>query len=165
MRFLACQQVTRTDAALHCRVCEGKGSNYEQQAYKACSQLNCIEAWAVEAYALQGKVQHEGEVLNLGRHSWDIMLLNPAGVLIEVQGEQHISKHNTQPNSNDTTLEHRASKDYALAAAAQDAGFSVVWLLPGTPEQQRGRLQRWCAIIKQAVDDKINGEVPKLYMA
>lgn len=165
VRYLACQQVTRTSAALHCRVCEGKGSSYEQEAYKACNQLKCIKAWAVEAYALHGQIEHQGEVLDLGRHSWDIMVVKPAGVLIEVQGEQHISKLNTQPKSHDTSLDLRASRDYVLAAAAQHAGFNVVWLCPGNPSQQRGRQRRWRAAIMRAVDDKVNGKAPKLYMA
>jgi hypothetical protein len=151
MRVMACQQVTRTKAALPCRKCEGGGSPYEKEAYAACDASTLITAWAAEAHAVQETVQHQGLDLYAGRHSYDILVLQPARVLVEVQGEQHSTKLNTQANNPDASLDDRVSRDHALAAAAKAAGYSVVWLHVGAQHTQVNRRQQWQGTIEAAV--------------
>jgi len=99
-------------------------------------------------------------VVNLSRHAWDIVTAPPLKIVAEVQGEQHIDKLNTQSNNNDHDLASRAYRDQALAAGALQQGWSVLWLQLG---DQRGRKQRWTALLQQAVQDVAAGEAPKLY--
>jgi hypothetical protein len=160
MRYMQCQQVTRTGAALPCRACQGFGSSYEKTAYAACNRVPQVKAWAAEAHAVRGQYEHEGQLFSISRHSWDIVILKPCRVLIEVQGEQHTCKLNTQANSNDDSLASRHSRDRALAEAAVALGYSVVWLLPG---EERGRLRRWTALIEQAVRDRKDKDIIKIY--
>lgn len=151
MRVMSVQQVTRTDAALPCRICEGKGSSYELEAYAACDDSTVITAYAAEAYAVQETVGFEGGELYAGRHSYDIIVLEPGKVIVEVQGEQHSSKLNTQANSADASLANRVSRDNALREAAKAAGFSVVWLNVEAAHTQTDRRQQWRKTIEDAV--------------
>lgn len=151
MRVMSCQQVTRTDAALPCRVCKGKGSSYEREAYAALDESTLITAWAAEAYVVQETVVHEWEEVNASRHSYDIAVLEPGKVLVEVQGEQHSSKLNTQANNADASLADRVGRDAALAAAAKAAGYSVVWLRVEAAHTQTNRRQQWRGTIERAV--------------
>lgn len=140
--------MTRNSRSLSCRVCAGQGSSLEQLAYKILDQSTAVGAFAVEAYAVSGQVQHEGQLLQVNRHAWDVVLLQPAGLLIEVQGEQHSSKLMTKRNCQDSSLSSRISRDHALAAAALEAEFCVLWLSPG---KERNRKARWTRAIKLAL--------------
>lgn len=151
MRYLQCQQVTRTDAALPCRVCKRRGSRYEREAYAACDASTLITAWAVEAHAVNLTVEHEGVDVYAGRHRYDIVVLEPGKGLVEVQGEQHSSKLNTQAKNADASLADRVSRDKALAAAAKAAGYSVVWLNVEAAHTQTHRRQQWRETIERAV--------------
>ena len=147
----AADTISRDLRALQCRVCAGKGSRYEQQAYKLLDNMACITSYAVEVHAVQGIVDFEGVDLDLGAHRWDILLLQPARVLIAVQGEQHDDKPDTREHSSSAGLDDSAvvaARDRALAAGAVEQGFQVVWLVPGA---DRGRSQRWRRVIKLAV--------------
>lgn len=145
---------------LHCKVCRKHGSSHEQIAYAVFNSCRQVARFAVEAYALKGVYQHEDMVVNLSRHAWDIVTAPPLKIVAEVQGEQHIDKLNTQSNNNDHDLASRAYRDQALAAGALQQGWSVLWLQLG---DQRGRKQRWTALLQQAVQDVAAGEAPKLY--
>jgi hypothetical protein len=92
------------------------------------------------------------------------MLLQPARVLIAVQGEQHHSKIDTRRNSRSRTeaeLAASMARDYALAAAARRQHYHVVWLLPG---QKVGRTARWRKAIKQAIAAAAAKEKPQLHI-
>ena len=78
-------------------------------------------------------------------------MLQPGRVLVEVQGEQHSTKLNTQANNPDASLADRVSRDHALAAAAKAAGYSVVWLNVGAAHTQVNRRQQWRKTIEGAV--------------
>lgn len=159
-RLLSCQRIKRTSEALLCRVCRKQGSSLEKLLYLILNQLACIYAFAVEAYAVSGEIQHEGETVNLGRHSWDVLTIDPAKLLIEVQGQQHSTKLMTKRNCRDSSLSSRASRDRALAKAAVEAGFYVLWLDAG---EERGRKARWTAAIKQVLSDMADKKPPQLY--
>lgn len=162
VRYMSCHAVSNSNRALNCRVCADKGSSYEKALYNILDQLACVEHYAVEAYAISGQYQHEGKLLNVSKHAWDVVLPPPLNIVLEVQGEQHVSKLDTRRNSNDQTLADRASRDHGLAAAAQQAGFQVVWLQAADEATRR---RSWRQVIKQAVHDAEAGRPPRLYMA
>jgi len=134
---------------------------HEKSAYAILDQMTCIKHYATEAYAIKGQVLHAGQQLQLNKHAWDVMLAPPYRVLIEVQGEQHITKLDTRRNSNDSSLADRSSRDSALAAAAQDAGYSVLWLVVGADKGQR---RRWKQAITRVMHDADAHMPPKLYI-
>lgn len=105
----------------------------------------------------------DGQIHNVAKKAWDIELIDPAQILIEVQGEQHSSKLNTQPNNNDQSLGHRASLDHEYAQAALRANYSVVWLELREGEQDEPRCRRWLHTIEQAIQDKLHNKEVKLY--
>lgn len=160
VRYLSCKRVQISRQSLHCKVCCGLGSSHEQLAYAVFDQNKKINRYAVEAYALKGDFEHDGTVVNLNRHAFDIVTAPPLRIIAEVQGEQHITKLNTKANSNDDSLASRACRDDALAAAAVAQGWSVLWLQLG---EQRGRKRRWTALLSQAVKDAADGKAPRLY--
>lgn len=150
---------------MSCRVCrqlKNRGSSHEQVAYRVFDSCKYIQEYAVEAYALQGQYMCNGQTKELGRHAWDIITAPPLKILAEVQGEQHVSKKNTQEHNNEEELADRAAKDKALAAAAVDQGYSVLWL-QCTPKY--GRKKRWAELLQQAIQDALSGVQPKLYQA
>lgn len=159
-RFLSMDRVTRVGGHLHCRVCAGGGSSYEQQCYKLLDRMVDIQAYAVEACAVPGKVQFQGGVLHVGKHKWDVVLLQPAKVLIAVQGEQHTSKEDTRRNNRGHDLADQKARDMALAQAAISSGYHVVWLHPG---DRRGLSARWQVAIQAAIDAVRARQAPKLY--
>ena len=150
---------------LRCRVCSQQGSTYEKELYRLLDCHRCVKAYAVEAHAVQGQVQYSGGVVVLGRQRWDVVLLEPAGVLIAVQGEHHHSKPDTRRNSSSrcqAALSATIARDQAVATGAIQQGFQVVWLLPG---RQCGRTRRWAAVIDQAIGDAAAGRKAKLHIA
>lgn len=153
---------TRT---LRCRVCSQQGSAYEKELYRLLDCHRCVKAYAVEAHAVQGLVQYSGGVVVMGRQRWDVVLLEPAGVLIAVQGEHHHSKPDTRRNSSSrcqAALSATIARDQAVATGAIQQGFQVVWLLPG---RQCGRTRRWAAVIDQAIGDAAAGRKAKLHIS
>lgn len=150
--------------ALRCRICAQHGSSYEKEVYRLLSKKKAVTAFAAEAHAVQGRVRCQGGWVDVGRHRWDLMLLQPAYVLIAVQGEQHHSKLDTRRNSRSRTeaeLADSMARDYALAKAAVTQQFQVVWLLPG---RERGRSTRWEKAIERAIAAATAKEEPQLHM-
>lgn len=150
---------------LRCRVCQQQGSTYEKELYRILDRHRCVKAYAVEAHAVQGQVKYEGVVVVLGRQRWDVVLLQPPGVLIAVQGEQHHSKPDTRRNSRSrckAALNDTITRDHVVAAGATQQCFQVVWLVPG---KTAGRTRRWTAVINQAIDDAAAGRKGKLHIA
>lgn len=155
-RYLACQQVSRSSKSLACRVCQKTGSSYEKIVYNILDKLAAVRAYAVEAYAVQGQHQHADELVNLNRHAYDVLTLQPANMLIEVQGEQHSTKLMRKTKGTDGTLQQRSNKDTALRDGAVEQGCYVLWLIPGNA---RGRTSRWRSAI-QGMLSSIEAKVP-----
>lgn len=154
-----------TADSLSCRVCrelKNRGSSHEQVAYKVFDSSQYIQQYAVEAYTLKGQYICNGQTKDLGQHPWDIATAPPLKILAEVQGEQHDSKQYTQENNLEEDLSDRSAKDKALAAAAVERGYSVLWL---QCEPKYGRKKRWAKLLQQAVQDAEAGMQPKLYAA
>lgn len=122
-----------------------------------------VEQYAVECCSIASKQQltigPEQRTLNLNMHSWDVMLLQPHGLLIEVQGEGHKSKADTRQNNDDITIADRVGIDHALAEAAKAHGFSVLWAHVGL---ERGRAARWRIGLKAALAHVKAGLPPTL---
>lgn len=149
---------------MRCRICARHGSGYEKEVYRLLNTLKDVTAFAAEAHAVQGRVRYQGGWVDVGRHRWDLMLLQPARVLIAVQGEQHHSKLDTRRNSRsrtETDLADSMARDYALAAAARQQHFQVVWLVPG---RTAGHTARWRKAIKQAIAAAVAKEEPQLHV-
>jgi hypothetical protein len=167
--YAASDTISRETGTLACRICKDKVSSdpsqLEDELYTILNKHQGIRAFAVEAHAVQGTEQWEGGELDLGRQRWDVMLVQPAGVLIAVQGDQHHSKLDSRANSssqNEADLAATMARDKALADAAVQQGFQVVWLLPG---ESRGRARRWHAAINQALEQAKLGGKGKLHVA
>ena len=156
--------VSRGLKTLQCRMCKRMrihGSKYEKEAYSLLDSMDEITQYAAEVHAVQCTIQFEGGQLDLGYHRWDILVLQPARVLIAVQGEQHDDIPDTRKNSISADLDSSMARDRALAAAAVGEGFQVVWL---RPKDQDGRTARWKAGIQQALVAAVNNEAGKLHM-
>lgn len=156
--------ISRSLKPLKCRVCSKGGSSYEKQAYRLLDSMPEVTEYAAEVHALQGTTELEGEQLDLGSHRWDILVLQPARVLLAVQGEQHDEKPDNRGNSISADLDSSIARDHALAAAAQvygEGGFHVVWLIP---RDHRGRSERWRSVIKQALAAAVHKEPKQLYI-
>jgi hypothetical protein len=162
MAYLAVDTVMRNAGVVQCRVCRGRGSDYEQEAYSVLDTITEIQAYAVEAHAVTSSTVLADLAESLGQHPWDVMLLKPGKVLIEVQGEQHTHKDDTRRNNRGATVADQHCRDTQLADAAVAAGFAVVWLVPG---DSVGRSLRWRAAIKLAVADMQAHKAPRLYVA
>ena len=163
------QQASRGGGVFACRVCARKGSGPEQAMHKLLEAEQQVELFAVEACALSSPRLLEtaaGGTLHVGRKRWDAVLLAPANLLIEVQGEQHHSKLCTRAHNLDADLADRLDKDQRLAAAAQAAGFSVLWLCVGEAhETRRARAARWAASLRQAVMHVQAHKPPTLFVS
>jgi hypothetical protein len=112
---------------------------------------------------LQLEVAGSSKGLWLNMHRWDVVLIEPHSLLIEVQGEQHIDKEDGRRNNRGDTLADRQAKDQALADAALADGFSVLWLHPGAANNVRGRAARWAAAVQEAVQHVTNHKRPYLF--
>jgi hypothetical protein len=151
--------------ALRCRVCARQGSTYEQELYRILDRHRCVTAYAVEAHAVQGRVKCAGQWVVLGRQRWDVQLLQPARVLIAVQGEQHHSKLDTRRNSSsrcEAALAATIARDRAIAEGAIRQQFQVVWLLP---VKSAGHSRRWTAAINTAMQAAAAGSKGSLHVA
>lgn len=156
--------VSRSLNTLQCRMCKRmrkRASKYEREAYSLLNSMDEITEYAAEVHAVQCAFEYEGGQLDLRNHRWDILVLQPARVLLAVQGEQHDDIPDTRKNSISANLDSSMSRDSALAAAAVGQGFQVVWL---RPKDQDGRSVRWKAGIQQALAAAVNNEAGKLHM-
>lgn len=152
--------VSRRSTSLKCRVCKGGGSQHEQRVYKLLDNYQDVQQYATEVHAVQGIVDFNGLQLNMGRHRWDILVMQPAQILIAVQGEQHNSNPDTRENSISSNLAEIIARDEALAAGAIEHGFHVVWLCPG---DEHGRNRRWLHTITTALQQAQAGMEAKLH--
>lgn len=160
--YMSLARLTVTAAACRCKVCLNQGSSYDRLAYHIWDDLQAIEAYAVEAHAVTDEMLPAGNPVSVSRHRFDLMMIKPAKILGEVQGEGHSSKPIIRPQSIDSSLHSRVQRDYELADAATAAGYSIIWYIPG---DESTRLQRWRDKTLEAIADQQASEPPKLYVA
>lgn len=172
-RFLQVGRLQRAGAAaLKCRVCaRGAGSGvseHERLAYACLDSEPLIEHYAVEAYSLTSSeraVLSDGKSVCIGQHRWDAMTLSPPNLLIEVHGEEHTRKLDTRAHNSDSSLLARQEQDWLLAAAAQAAGFSVLWLYEDASVGRQHLHARWAAMLREAVAHVRAERAPALFAA
>jgi hypothetical protein len=117
--------------ALNCRVCLGGGSKWEHLLYDLLDKEELVELYAVEAFSLSKPAQpvmQEGVVVHPEEKRWDVTLVVPGGLLIEMHGEGHNTRLLSKANNTDSSLAERRLKDWLYAQTALDQGWSVLWL-------------------------------------
>lgn len=70
----------------------------------------------------------KGVQVHPARKRWDVTVVVPGGLLIEMQGEGHSSRLVSKANNTDTSLGQRWLKDWMYAEAAMKQSWSVLWL-------------------------------------
>jgi hypothetical protein len=98
-----------------------------------------------------------GAVINISTLRYDIVSLDPAGLVIEVMGEQHTDKEMTYSNSNESRGVDSAELDKIKQQAAARAGYSTLWLMAG---DQHGRNTRWRKALATALQHVTAGGPP-----
>jgi hypothetical protein len=167
-------RVANKKPACVCHVCnvlgtDQRSSSYEKLVYRLCDAEKSIKTYAVEACAVSEPGEREvcdGTFARVSKKPWDVMVLEPANLLIEIQGEGHSTKLVTEQNASDTSMAARRHRDELYAEAAVRAGFSVLWLeVPGVKTSMRAMSKAWAAQLKKAVAYVKGSNPPKLMKA
>lgn len=161
-----CSTVARSAPTFPCKVCTAgnkAASRYAREVYSMCDASTAILAWAAEVHAMQGTICVQGLGRNLGKKAWDVLTIDPPGILIEVQGEQHSSKLNTMPNNTHSSWASVAGFDAQCAQAAVRAGYTVVWLQLREGESDTHRRLRWKALIEKAIQQRQGNNEASFY--
>jgi hypothetical protein len=112
-------------------VCSSDGSKWELLLYDLLDKEQLIELYAVEAFSL-AKPTHpltqNGVLVHPEKKRWDVTVVVPGGLLIEMHGEGHSSRLLTKANNIDCSLAERHLRDWLYARAAMEQGWSVLWL-------------------------------------
>ena len=127
--YTSVRAANTSSSALRCRVCGGRGSKPERVLYAVADAEVLVEQYAVEACSLskRGAVRVcEGIEVHPSRKRWDLTVVTPAGLLVEVMGQGHSSRLVTKPNNTDDSISTRQRRDYAYAQAAVAQGWSVL---------------------------------------
>jgi len=125
------RSANHSKAALKCRVCSSGGSKWERLLYDSLDKEELIELYAVEAFSLAKPAyptMQDGVVVHPEKKRWDVTVVVPGGLLIEMHGEGHHSRLLTKANSPDHSLADRQLRDWLYAMAAMEQGWSVLWL-------------------------------------
>lgn len=165
--YMSVRAFNAKGSRLSCHVCSGKGSKPEQVLYDLADKEKLIKVYAVEACSLskQEKVKVcESITIHPSRKRWDLTVLSPHGLLVEVMGEGHSSRLVTKPNNTDDSTSTRQRRDYAYADAAVERGWSVLWLWveEGDPSFRRTR-RKWAAKLREAVKHVAAEGKPELF--
>jgi hypothetical protein len=165
--YVSVRVANTSETALLCSVCSGKGSRPEKVLYAVADAEELVRQYAVEACSLskQGGVEVcESTIIYPSRKRWDLSVLAPHGLLVEVMGQGHSSRLVTKPNNTDDSISTRQRKDYAYAQAAVEQGWSVlwVWVEEDDPCFTRTRKQ-WAAQLREALEYVIAEGDPKLF--
>jgi hypothetical protein len=165
--YMAVRMFNAKRGRLSCHVCSGKGSRPEQVLYELADKEELIKVYAVEAcgHSKQGGVEVcEAISIHPSKKRWDLTVLAPHGLLVEVMGEGHSSRLVTKPNNTDDSTSTRQRRDYAYADAAVKRGWSVLWLWveEGDPSFRRTR-RKWAAKLREALKHVAAEGKPELF--
>lgn len=169
-----CVQVTvrsanYSDTALACRVCNQQGSEHERMLYKLLDEEKQVVRFAVESMILVGKDRvwlDDVTVISPHLKRWDVTILQPHGLLVEVQGEGHSSKPVQKRNNTDETISSRQLRDMGYAQAALREKWSVLWLwVEEGCTKPHIQASKWKAQFRQALAHVMAGGEPKLFGA
>ena len=165
--YVSVRAANTTSSALRCRVCGGRGSKPERVLYAAADAEVLVEQYAVEACSLskRGAVRVcEGIEVHPSRKRWDLTVVTPAGLLVEVMGQGHSSRLVTKPNNTDDSIGTRQLKDLAYTKAAVGKGWSVLWLWVEDDDPSFSRSSKvWAAQLREALMYVIGGGKPMLF--
>lgn len=170
-RMFVSVRVGNTHPECVCHVChalntEEGSSSYERLVYRLCDAEELIEAYAVEACAVSepgGVEVCDGSFAYVSQKKWDVMILTPANLLVEVQGQGHSTKLVTKPNNSDSNMAARWHRDHLYAEAAIREGFTVLWLeVESADTPERVLAKAWAAELKHAVAYVQGKHPPKL---
>lgn len=165
--FVGVRSANCSDTALECNVCKGKGSQPEKMLYELLDAVDEVKLYAVESYSLvrsNSVCLEDGTMIYPNRKAWDVTILQPVGLLVEVQGEGHSSKLVTKRNNTDDSITDRQLKDRGYADAAVREGWSVLWLwVEGGCSDPRKRAAKWEAELKHALSYVKAGNKPQLF--
>lgn len=149
------RSANHSNTALQCRVCSGGGSKWERLLYDLLDKEELIELYAVEAFSLakpEQAVVQQGVQVHPEKKPWDVAVVVPGRLLIEMQREGHCSRLVAKANNTDSSLGERLLKDWLYAQAAQDQGWSVLWLWVNEDiKQDSTQVSLWAAQLHQAV--------------
>ena len=153
--YVAVRTANTSSSALSCRVCRGKGSGPEKVLYAVADAEVLVKLYAVEACSMpnMGAVDvGDGIVVHPGRKRWDLAMVTPAGLLVEVMGQGHSSRLVTKANDTDDNMSTRQRRDEAYARAAVDNGWSVLWLWVDDDDPSFSRTSKeWAARLREAL--------------
>lgn len=165
--FVSVRAANTSNTALSCRVCNGGGSGPEKVLYDVADAEVLVKLYAVEACSLPGMGAvdvGDGIVVYPGRKRWDLAMVTPAGLLVEVMVQGHSSRLVTKPNTTDDSMSTRQCKDTAYAKAAVDRGWSVLWLWVEEDDPSFSRTAKvWAAQLREALMHVIGGGKPTLF--
>lgn len=134
-----------------CIMCCRPPSELAALAYSLCLSSglkHSVAAEACVAYDQAAVTMSSGATVEVSTLRYDIVSLVPAGLVIEVMGEQHTNKEMAHLNSNESRGANSAELDRIKQQAAARAGYSTVWLMAG---DQHGRTARWRKALSKAL--------------
>lgn len=134
-----------------CTMCSKPPSELAALAYELCLSSGLMQSFAAEACVAydQPAVQlSDGRLLQVSSLPYDIVSLDPAGLVIEVQGEQHTGKDMAYTNTNENHGISSAELDQIKQQAACRSGYTTLWLVAG---DQRNRANRWHKAMTKAL--------------
>lgn len=119
------RSANHSKTALKCRVCSSGGSKWERLLYDLLDKEQLIQLYAVEAFSL-AKPTHpmtqNGVLVHPEKKRWDVTVVVPGDLLIEMHGEGHSSRLLTKANNTDCNLAERHLRDWLYAVAAMEQG-------------------------------------------
>jgi len=145
-RYSSTQGYTRP-----CVMCSKPPSELAALAYKLCLCSGVMHSFAAEAcvaYDQPAVRLSDGRLLHVGSLPYDIVSLHPAGLVIEVQGEQHTGKDMAYSNSNEIQGISSAELDRIKQQAACRSGYTTLWLMAG---EECNREARWRKALRRAL--------------
>lgn len=135
--------------------------------YDILDEEECVKRFSLESKSLVVRERvrlSDGSIIHPSKKPWDATIIDPPGLLIEMQGEGHSSNLVNMRNAVELSIAEKQERDLAYANVAIRAGWSVLWLWVdrsvGGPDMHR---DRWVAQIREAVAYVVGNGVPKLF--
>lgn len=145
-------------------MCSRPPSQLAALAYDLCLSSGLMHSFAAEAcvaYNQPAARMSDGRLLQISSLPYDIVSLDPAGLVIEVQGQQHTGKEMSYTNSNESQGISSAELDQIKQQAACRSGYTTLWLLAGDECSRPGRWRK--AIRKALLHVRAGGPVAHFY--
>lgn len=148
-----------------CIMCSQPKSRLAGAAYKLCLRNVQMHKFAAEACIAQGQsavVLSNGDTFHVSSTPYDIVCLDPPGLVIEVMGHQHDDQPMAYANSHESHGVSSTEVDQEKLTAAVRAGYSMLWLNAGN---ERGRTARWREALDSALEHVKAGLAPQHFIS